>query len=192
MRLMPLALAALLALPASTLADWQLAGDASSVHFVSVKKENIAEKHFFKNLSGSISDDGQAVLTIDLASVETSIPIRNQRMQTMLFETAKFAEATISTKVDVAKLESLKPGQTMSVESAMKLQIHGEEKTETVPLQVTALEGGKLMVATGAPIIVSAVEFKFLEGIDKLRQVAGLKSISPIVPVTATLVFTSK
>lgn len=192
MRLMPLALAALLALPASTLADWQLAGDASSVHFVSVKKENIAEKHFFKNLSGSISDDGQAVLTIDLASVETSIPIRNQRMQTMLFETAKFAEATISTKVDVAKLESLRPGQTMSVESAMKLQIHGEEKTETVPLQVTALEGGKLMVATGAPIIVSAVEFKFLEGIDKLRQVAGLKSISPIVPVTATLVFTSK
>ena len=192
MRLMPLALVALLALPASTLADWRLAGDESSVHFVSVKKENIAEKHYFKSLSGGISDDGQAELTVDLASVETNIPIRNERMQTMLFETAKFAQATISTNVDAAKLKSLKPGQTMAVDADMTVQLHGEQKTETVPLQVTALNGGKLMVSTGAPIIVSARDFKLLEGIDKLREVAGLKSISPIVPVTATLMFTTK
>lgn len=192
MRLMPLALAALLALPVSTLADWQLAGDESSVHFVSVKKGNIAEKHYFKSMSGSISDDGQAELTIDLASVETNIPIRNERMQAMLFETAKFAQATISSNVDVAKLKSLKSGQTITVEADMTIQVHGEQKTETVPLRVTALEGGKLMVSTGAPIIVSAGDFKLLEGIDKLREVAGLKSISPIVPVTATLVFTTK
>lgn len=183
------ALASLLALPASAFADWQLAGDDSSVNFVSVKKANIAEMHHFKSLSGNISDAGKAQLVIDLASVETNIPIRNERMQQMLFETAKFAKATISADVDAAKLKALKPGQTASISADITVDVHGQQQSEKATLQVTGLEGGKLLVTTGAPIVINAGNYKLLEGIEKLRQVAGLDSISPIVPVTAKLVF---
>lgn len=183
------ALASLLALPASAFADWQLAGNDSSVNFVSVKKANIAEMHHFKSLSGGISDAGKAQLVIDLASVETNIPIRNERMQQMLFETAKFAKATISADVDAAKLKALKPGQTASISADITVDVHGQQQSEKATLQVTGLEGGKLLVTTGAPIVINAGNYKLLEGIEKLRQVAGLDSISPIVPVTAKLVF---
>ncbi|MFD1217861.1 MULTISPECIES: YceI family protein [Microbulbifer] len=189
MRIQSVALAALLALPVSAFADWQLLGDDSSVNFVSVKKSTIAETHHFKSLTGSISDAGQAKLTIDLASVETSIPIRNERMQKMLFETAKFAKATISTNVDAARLKALKPGETMTVAADVTVEVHGQQRTEKADLQVTGLAGNQVQVTTNAPIIVNAGNYKLLEGIEKLREVAGLDSISPIVPVTATLVF---
>lgn len=184
-----LALLSLMALPLSAFADWQLEGGDSSINFVSVKKSTVAETHFFKSLSGTISDDGHAKITIDLASVETNIPIRNERMQKILFETATFASATLTTTVDAAKLKALKPGQTMAVTANVSVELHGEKKTEPAQLQVTALEDNQLLVTTSAPVVVNAGDFKLLEGIGKLREVAGLDSISPLVPVTAKLLF---
>ncbi|WGL17344.1 YceI family protein [Microbulbifer bruguierae] len=184
-----LLLASLLVLPLSALAGWQLDGDDSSVQFVSVKKSSIVETHHFKELNGKISDDGKALLEIALSSVETNIPIRNERMQQMLFNTAKFASATINATVDTAKLKSLAPGKTMPVSSDLSLEIHGSQKSYKADLQVTGLENGGLLVTTTAPIVVNAGDFKLLEGIEKLRQVAGLDSISPLVPVSVKLVF---
>ncbi|WP_295801307.1 YceI family protein [uncultured Microbulbifer sp.] len=192
MSLKSLALLSLLALPVSAFADWQLAGDDSSVNFVSVKKNTISEVHHFKSMSGTIGDDGKAQLTIELASVETNIPIRNERMQQMLFETTRFAEANITAQVDAAKLKALKPGQSMTVVTDVTVEIHGEQQTEKADMQVTALEGGQLLVTSNAPIPVNAGNYKLLEGIDKLREVAGLDSISPIVPVTVKLLFTKQ
>jgi len=184
-----LALFSLLALPVSVLADWQLVGDDSSVNFVSVKASTIPETHHFKGLSGTISDDGKAELTIELASVETNIPIRNERMQQMLFKTAEFAKANITAQVDTAKLKALQPGQSMGVAADVTVGIHGQQQTEKADLQVTGLADNKFQVTTNAPIIVNAGNYKLLEGIEKLREVAGLPSISPIVPVTVNLVF---
>lgn len=185
-----LALASLLALPVSALADWQLDGGASAVNFVSVKKGTIGETHHFKGLSGAISDAGKAQLDIELASVETNIPIRNERMQQILFDTVKFAKASISTHVDVAPLKALQAGQTMAIDADVTVDVRGHQKTEKAALRVTGLEGSKLLVTTSAPLLLYAGNYQLLEGIEKLREVAGLDSISPIVPVTVTLVFT--
>ena len=187
-----LALLSLLALPISALADWQLVGGDSSVHFVSIKKASIPETHHFKTLAGTISDEGKAQLTIDLASVETNIPIRNERMQKMLFETAQFAKATITADVDAAKLKALQPGESMSMTAELTVDVHGQQQTEKAHLQVTGLADNMVQVTTNAPIVLKAGNYKLLEGIEKLREVAGLDSISPIVPVTARLVFKAK
>ena len=80
-------------------AVWQLNPAQSSVHFISVKKEHIAEVHDFKTLEGKISPDGMMTVDIALASVQTNIDIRNQRMRNMLFEVDKFATASISANV---------------------------------------------------------------------------------------------
>ncbi len=64
-------------------ADWQLEADQSHIHFVSIKKAQVGEVHTFKQLSGSIDESGKAAITIQLDSVETQVPIRNERMREM-------------------------------------------------------------------------------------------------------------
>lgn len=184
-----LALASLMLLPVSALADWQLIGNESSINFVSVKKSQIAETHHFKGLSGKIADDGKASVKIDLASVETNIPIRNERMQQMLFDTAKYASASINTQVDVDKLMALKPGQTMTIDSKVTVDLHGQQQTEPATLQVTGLQGDRILVTTSSAILLNAGNYQLLEGVERLRKIAGLDSISPIIPVTAKLVY---
>ena len=82
-----LAVAALLLSPA-TWADWTLDNAGSRLSFVSIKATNVAEVHTFDALSGSVGGDGHARVVIQLASVNTLIPIRDERMREMLFQTA--------------------------------------------------------------------------------------------------------
>ena len=76
-----------------THADWQLVSEASELSFVSVKAAHLAEQHHFKTVTGTVSDDGEAHLIVDLASVHTGIDIRDQRMRDMFFKVAEFPTA---------------------------------------------------------------------------------------------------
>ena len=67
-------------------AQWSLDNDSSTLSFVTVKADHVGEVHTFDHLTGTIEDDGAVVITIELASVNTMIDIRNERMQAMLFE----------------------------------------------------------------------------------------------------------
>jgi len=60
-----------LGLSGPALAAWDLDAERSTVQFLSVKNASVAEVHHFTEVSGGIDDDGQATVTIDLASVET-------------------------------------------------------------------------------------------------------------------------
>ena len=66
-----------LAVATQAVADWQLEPSPSSLSFVSIKNNVIAEAHTFTKLSGSVDQIGAAHIDIDLNSVETLIPIRN-------------------------------------------------------------------------------------------------------------------
>ena len=59
--------------------DWTLDGEASKLAFGSVKKDAVGESHHFSGLSGGVAD-GIATISVDLASLETWIDIRNERM----------------------------------------------------------------------------------------------------------------
>ena len=67
--------------------DWNLVNEESRINFISIKASDIAEIHTFKELSGSVKNNGQAQVVINLSSSETLIPIRNERMGNLLFET---------------------------------------------------------------------------------------------------------
>jgi hypothetical protein len=56
-------------LSGSAFADWVLDNNKSALYFVSIKKQDIAETHTFKKLSGLITSAGQGTLTIDLGSL---------------------------------------------------------------------------------------------------------------------------
>lgn len=180
---------ALVAAAGSASAQWALNSDASSVDFISVKNAKVAELHHFKNLQGSVDKNGEANVTIALASVETMIPIRNERMQSMLFEVEEFPQATVSTDVDLKRISSMKTGQSFVQPAQLALSLHGKEQTLSADLRIVKLRKNKLLVTTVRPVIVNADDFSLGKGVEALREVAQLLSISTAVPITASLVF---
>lgn len=172
----------------SALASWDLDEERSTVQFLSVKNASVAEVHHFSKVSGGIDDDGRATVAIDLASVETMVPIRNERMREMLFETVKFPEATLSAQVP-DDLDDLDAGETSRVDLELSIDLHGKTALYTATTNVTRLADGSLQVVLAAPVLVKAADFGLAGGVEMLREVAGLNTISTAVPVDATLVF---
>ncbi|WP_421862072.1 YceI family protein [Motiliproteus sp.] len=170
-------------------ADWALNLDDSSFSFASIKKNHAYEIHTFNRYEGRISDSGEAELTLDLASVHTGIEIRDQRMQSMLFDIPKFPAASYRVKVDPEQLKALKPGQRMAVNAEGTLSILGIEKPLPAALNVFKLSDHRLQVNTAHPIALKAQDYGLDSGIEALRKVANLPVISLTVPINFSLVF---
>ncbi|CCQ12658.1 hypothetical protein PALB_35980 [Pseudoalteromonas luteoviolacea B = ATCC 29581] len=170
-------------------ANWQVDPTNSDVQFVSIKKNTIAETHHFTQFAGALSSSGELQFVIDLASAETLIPIRNERLQKMLFETSVYPKATLTASLG-EQLKGLKEGpNTVNVEATLAL--HGKSQGLTLGLNVFNL-GNDLFVTNRLPIVINAKDFALESGIEALRQVAGLDSIAHAVPVTISLHFTAK
>ena len=180
-----------LVLSLNCFAAWELKSDESSLHFVTTKAVHVAEVHQFKRLSGSIDNSGNAVLDIDLTSVDTSIEIRDQRMQEMLFETNMYPKAILNTKVNTASLK-LKSGEQTSINLEGELSIHGLKHKVSNVARVTKLANGNVVAESESPIIINAKDFGLVDGIEKLREVAGLPNISYSVAVNYRLTFSEK
>jgi polyisoprenoid-binding protein YceI len=170
-------------------AQWELDNDKSTVNFVSIKNDTVAEIHSFTSLVGYIGADGRVQLGIDLDSVETLIPIRNERMRELLFDTARFPAAKISAQVDPVILTATADGGAVTADLPITLSLHGIEQTLTAPVVVVREGDNRLRVLTSRPVLVNAVDFGLDSGITALREIAGLKAISVAVPVTLQLVF---
>lgn len=172
----------------SASAHWSLDNEASVLSFVTVKAEHIAEVHTFDVLSGTIGDEGEVEISIELASVNTLIPIRNERMQTMLFETNLFPKATITGNIDLDAVSAMSAGDSQTVQVEIELSLHGSSSSLTANLLLNRTQDG-VIASTLKPIIVTADSVGLVAGVEKLREVAGLPSISRSVPVSFTVVF---
>ena len=172
-----------------TPSDWTLDNAASDLRFVTTKNTNVAEVQQFKRLSGELAPGGTVSLTIDLSSVATQIPLRDDRMRTLLFEVAQYPTARFEGKVDMAKVEALDVGGSLDIDVAGKLEIHGKSQDTQAPLRVVRLQGDRLMVGTRAPVLVNAAKYDLAPGLEKLREIMGLPNIIGTVPVNFTLVF---
>ena len=173
----------------ATSAQWDLDSAKSSIDFISIKNNSVAELHTFSTLAGSASRDGKVELTISLDSVETLIAIRNERMREMLFETVKFPVATVTTEIAPGLMSAVAEGGTVQTEQLLTLSLHGIEKAMTVPVVISGDSGGNIQVLLARPIIVNAADFGLEAGVAALQAAAGLQAISRAVPVTVHLVF---
>ena len=182
-----LALGVVLASPAY--AGWTLDNDASRINFVSTKANTAAEVHTFGTLDGQVDDDGNATLSIDLNTVDTAIEIRDERMRNILFETAQFPTATLAATVDMAAVAGLSAGETTELTTEGQLMVHGTTSSVTFDISVSRLGDDRILVASRKPVIVNASQVGLRAGVEKLREVAGLPSISPAVPVSFVLAF---
>lgn len=171
-------------------ADWKLDNDKSQLSFISIKKNEIAEINRFNQLEGTVDTKGNALVKIHLNSVNTNIPIRDQRMQEHLFKVNKYAVAEMKAKLDLSKLGKLAIGEVLTNETLTgELDLHGIKKEISAKVVIARLGEGKLLVTTQEPLIIYAQNHKLAKGVEKLREIAQLPSISNAVPVTFVLHF---
>ncbi len=177
---------------APTVDSWSLDSAGSVISFVSVKAGDIAEAHSLSELSGAVKfdgDSGEVNLSVDLASVETNIPIRNERVLEFLFEVARFPLAKIHGHIDADDFLGLAVGSSTTSSLRLMLDLHGERIPITAEILALRVAEGQLVVTSTEPIIINAASVGLVAGIDKLQQLASLPSISKTVPVSFMLNF---
>ncbi|MFQ6553659.1 YceI family protein [Aestuariibius insulae] len=169
--------------------DWTLSSDASSVGFVSIKNGDTAESHMFSGLTGAVSDAGAVEVSIPLANVETFIDIRNERMRDILFKVADFPAATVSTEIVLDDFADLAVGTRRATDVEITVAANDSDASYDAALYVTRISDTAVAVSTARPVIADIRDFNYDDGIEQLREIAGLDAISPAVPVTFDLVF---
>ena len=171
-------------LPAMAMAEWVVEGEQSSVYYSSLKNNSVAENNRFNELQGTMDAQGALDVRIELDSVDTSIVVRDERMRGLLFEVVEFPQARIQASVD----ESLRSASGASVaEVPFTLSLHGLEAGYVAKLNIWRVDTNTLIVSSREPVLVNATDFNLQGGLEKLRELAGLQSIAPIVPVGFTL-----
>ncbi|MEM7524671.1 MAG: cytochrome C, partial [Pseudomonadota bacterium] len=175
------------AAPFAASADWALSAPDSKVAFGSVKKDAVGEAHHFTGLTGTVGADGAARVEIDLATAETWIDIRNERMAEHVFK--GLGPAVLTATVDVAALEALKPGETTTSDIEGVLTFGPAKIDIEASVFLARLSETRALVTTDEMIWIGTEEIGVTAGIDKLMELAELPSITRAVPVTFRLVF---
>ncbi len=71
----------------------------------------------------------------------------------------------------------------------LKLELRNQQVELPAEMIVARLGDQKLMVSSRKPVIVNAASVDLVDGIEALRQIANLPSISKAVPVSFVLTF---
>lgn len=169
---------------------WVLDADASSLTFQSIKEKDgpKSETSRFASLAGAVDDTGLATLRVQLDSVDTQVDLRNVRMRFLFFETFKFPEAVITSKVSPETMNLLKEKRRLSLPVEFTLDLHGVVQTLSVDSTMTLFADDRLSIASVSPVDILASLFSLEEGIEKLQDAAKVK-IVPSGAVSFDLVF---
>jgi len=164
--------------------SWRLNKDTSELVIASTKNSQITERHNLSFQSGAITKQGVARLVVDLLSIETNIPIRNERMRKYLFDNQP--QAIIEMSLTPSELQQLMAGQSSAVTLPAAVTANGTKLSVPVAVRTNS-DGGGVVVSGETQIDVA--KFGYGPGIEQLRVIAGLAAISTTVPVSFRLQF---
>lgn len=167
---------------------WKTVGDESLIAFGSIKKDTVGEVHTFDALSGTVNEKGAVSLSIELASVETNIDIRNERMIEHVFKAAD-AVAELKGEIDFDEVHDLEVGATTVVDFEGTLGLAGVSADVEVELFVARLSEDRVLVTTSDMIMLSTADLGIDAGVDKLMELASLPGITRVTPVSVRMVF---
>lgn len=188
----PLAFALLAAAVLPAHADWYLDNESSRLSFVTTKNTDIAEVQRFLVLHGKVDSQGAAQLEVELESINSGVPLRDERMRNDLFGIKQFPDAQINAHINLQPINDLAAGAQVELRLPISVTLHGKTQTYSAELLATRLDDRRFQVVTLEPLVVHAEDFDLLEGIATLRKAAGLSQISLSVPVGAVLIFTAR
>lgn len=175
--------------PALTTGAWSVDSEASELAYVSIKQGEIAEINSFDTVTGNISAEGAAEISIDLSSVSTGVDIRDERMRDVFFVVADNPTATVTATIDPSAFEALGVGDSTTTVLDGTVSIKGVEAPFRTDVTVTRAGEDRVLAVSDAPVILEASRFELTDGLAQLQELAGLDSITPVVPVTFSLTF---
>lgn len=168
---------------------WSLDSDNSVLNFVSVKNDHVDETHRFTDIQGEWANN-KVSIEIPVVSLDTQIPIRNERMLSHLFKSDDYTIVSATANLEESLLTEMAVGDTLPLTIDLTVYIAGRSETLPTSLQVTRLQANRFLATTTQPINIDAKDFGLVDGINQLREVAGLKRIDYNVPVTFSVQFT--
>jgi polyisoprenoid-binding protein YceI len=148
----------------------------------------VVEVSRFSRFSGGLGTDGAIRLEIDLASVDTGVGIRDDRLRTMLFNVAATPKAIFTAKLDPAVLANLAANGPADLDLAGTLNLAGQTRPVEAKLRVARPTAQTLQVSTRAPIVVDAQQYGLKPGVEALREVMSLSFLASSAPVTFNMV----
>ncbi len=166
--------------------SWVLSEERSQVSFVTVKKNSVGEQHHFTEFSGLIKND-TAEISIQTASVETLIPIRNERMRDFLFKSDLFPTIDVTAQLGKGFLKNHQHIKDFSLSATVSMS--GKTQPVEFDALIASVDNNTIYVSSIEPILVDAASFNLAEGVDKLSELVGGIGISKSVPVSFKLVF---
>ena len=169
--------------------SWTLDGENSRIAFGSIKKDTVGESHGFEAISGTISADGSAEISIDLATVQTNIDIRNERMIEHVFK--GMANATITGSLDIEEASDLEVGAFSLIDFEGKLSLVGTEIELEAEMFVMRVSQTQVIVTNNDLIFIGTEAAGINAGIDKLMELAKLPGITRTSPVMLRLILNS-
>ena len=176
----------------SAQANWYLDGESSRLSFITTQNANIADVHRFLVLHGKVDRKGLAQLRIEMDSVNSAVPLRDERMRDVLFDFKHFPEAQISAQIDLQPINDLAPGAQLELRLPVTVSLRGKQHTYQAELLATRLDERRFQVVTLEPLMLQAEDFGLQPELETLRKLAGLSAISFSVPVNAVLIFTAR
>lgn len=183
--------------PSDTAVAWKIDALQSNLNFVTTKAGQpgvaaVAENQLFKRFSGGMDAQGKMTLNIDLASVDTGVEIRDERMRTMLWNVKATPQAVFAAQLNAVALSSLSNAGTTDLDVAGALTMAGQTKPVTAKLRVNRIGANQLLVVTRTPIIINSNDFGLKAGVEALREIMGLNVLSPSAPVSFALQLTAQ
>jgi polyisoprenoid-binding protein YceI len=173
-------------------AAWSVSNEQSNISFVTTKAgqpgvAGISETQTFKRFAGGLDKQGQIKLAIDLASVDTGIEIRDERLRTMLWNVKATPQAVFTAKLPVDLLAQVNGNNAANIEVEGQLEMAAQSKPVKAKLRITHMGADSLQVVTLAPIVINASDFGIKAGVEAMREVMGLNFLSSSAPVSFAL-----
>jgi polyisoprenoid-binding protein YceI len=139
-------------------AQYVVDSDYSVVHFSTIKKNYVVEPAVISNITGGISDSGKANIQIDLNSIDTRVPIRNERLNKLFFESVKFPNTVVSAKIDIKK-EMFGVSDFKKMQVPATLSLFGTSKEIFLNVLIAKVGKDKLLITSLSPTIINADDF---------------------------------
>ncbi len=169
--------------------DWNLQRKGSDIHYVTIKQGDIAENNSFAIFTGAVSPSGKAEVNIALNSINTQIDTRDMRMKKIVFKTDVYPLATITANIPMSELDVMQIGDRRVLETGITVSLIGLSETFDARFQLTRLGTNRVLVESKEPIMVQVSDFGLEDSVAELQRLAKLDSITPVVPVSFSLVF---
>ena len=135
---------------------------------------------------------GTARLTLDLDTFDSGIPLRNERVRGIVFETSGVgwdtAELTVE-KIPDDALAALREKKLFRTKLDATLKLHGHTAKLVLPVEASFASGGELWVKTSEPLVLKTSDFDLIANVKRLSQICMHDSVDDAVSVEVSLTF---